>query len=184
MTALDRAICAITDVLESERVPYAIVGGIANAVWGEPRATVDIDVTVTVDERALASTIQAIASRLRPAVSDPAEFVRQTRVLPLDSQDGVRIGVIFALMPFEVEAIRGAQQIPIAGRQVRVVTAEDLILMKIISERPRDLADAEAILRRRRSTLDREYVEPRVRELASALERDDILERWRAWTKP
>lgn len=87
-------------------------------------------------------------------------------------------------MPFEVEAIRRAQQIPIAGRQVLVVTAEDLILMKIISERPRDLADAEAILRRRRSTLDREYVEPRVRQLASALKREDILERWRAWTKP
>jgi hypothetical protein len=37
---------------------------------------------------------------------------------------------------------------------VHVVTPEDLILMKIISERPRDAADAEAIVRRRIGELD------------------------------
>jgi GAF domain-containing protein len=48
--------------------------------------------------------------------------------------------------------------------------------------RRRDLADAEAIVRRRASELDRSYLEPRVRELAAALEREDILDRWREWT--
>ena len=33
-----------------------------------------------------------------------------------------------------------------AGRSLRVCTAEDLILMKIISERERDLSDARAIV--------------------------------------
>jgi len=33
MTPLDRAIHAITQVLDSQRIEYAIVGGIANAVW-------------------------------------------------------------------------------------------------------------------------------------------------------
>ena len=70
----------------------------------------------------------------------------------------------------------------VAGRTVRVVTAEDLVLMKIISERPRDIADAEAIVRRRVRELDRDYLEPRVRELSTALERDEILDRWRRWT--
>ncbi|MGH9411868.1 MAG: nucleotidyl transferase AbiEii/AbiGii toxin family protein [Vicinamibacterales bacterium] len=182
MTVLDRAIHAITQLLESEHIEYAIVGGIANAVWGEPRATVDVDVTVSVDERAVRRTVQAIASRLRAAVADPAAFVRQTRVLPVDTEDGVRIDVIFALMPFELEAIGRARSVAMAGRQVRVVTAEDLILMKIVSDRPRDLADAEAIVRRRRSDLDLAYIEPLVGELAATLEQDDILERWRRWT--
>lgn len=54
--------------------------------------------------------------------------------------------------------------------------------MKIISDRPRDLADAEALIRRRAGTLDRTYLEPRIREFAASLERPEILTRWLQWT--
>jgi hypothetical protein len=182
MTPLDRAIQDITGVLEALHVDYAIVGGIANAIWGEPRATIDVDVTVSVSENELETVIRAIGDQLRPAVSNPLAFVHQTRVLPLDSADGVRVDVIFALLPFEIDAIRRAQEVSIAGRTVRVVTAEDLVLMKIISDRPRDIADAEAIVRRCLRALDCHYLEPRIGELSAALENPDIVERWRQWT--
>jgi hypothetical protein len=182
MTSLDRAIHDITAVLESLHIEHAVIGGIANAIWGEPRATIDVDVTVSVNEEELTGTVPAIAANFRPAISDPVAFVRQTRVLPLDTADGVRIGVIFALLPFELDAIRRARDVSIAGRTVHVVTAEDLVLMKITSERSRDVSDAEAIVRRRAGELDRGYLEPRIRELATALEREDIIDRWRQWT--
>ena len=169
MTALDRAINAITHVLESLHVDYAVVGGIANAVWGEPRATIDVDVTVAVEDDVLSQTVEAIAKHFRLPIADPAAFVRQTRVLPLDSDEGVRIDVIFALLPFELDAIRRARKVALAGSMVAVVTPEDLVLMKVVSERPRDLADAESLVRRRMQTLDRAYLEPRVRELATLL---------------
>jgi hypothetical protein len=139
-------------------------------------------VTVAVDEDDLPTTVPAIARHFRVPVSDPLAFVQQTRVLPLDTDDGVRIDVIFALLPFELDAIRRAKEVTIADRTVHVVTPEDLILMKIISERPRDVADAEAIVRRRIGDLDLAYLEPRIRELATALESDAILNRWRKWT--
>jgi hypothetical protein len=182
MTPLDSAVHEITVVLESLDIEYAIVGGIANAIWGEPRATIDVDVTVSVSEEDLPRTVPAIAARLRPAVSDPVAFVQATRVLPLDTADGVRVDVIFALLPFELDAIRRARTVFIADRTVQVVTPEDLVLMKIISERPRDIADAEAIVRRHSRELDSGYLEPRIRELAAALEREDIIDRWRQWT--
>lgn len=182
MTALDRAISAITQVLESLHVEYAIVGGIANAVWGEPRATVDVDVTVSVENDALPQTVESIAKHFRAPVADTAAFVQQTRVLPLDTDEGVRIDVIFALLPFEIDAIRRARSVSLGGRTVAVATPEDLILMKIISDRARDLADAEGLVRRRLQTLDRAYLEPRVRELATLLEREEILQRWTRWT--
>jgi hypothetical protein len=47
--------------------------------------------------------------------------------------------------------------------RVSSVTPEDLLLMKIISDRPRDLADAEALARRRRQTLERHAPHPDVR---------------------
>jgi hypothetical protein len=81
-----------------------------------------------------------------------------------------------------MEAVRRARTVVIAGRPVKVVTPEDLVLMKIVSDRPRDLADAEAIVQRFAGGLDRGYLEPRVRELSVALERPDLLERWGRWT--
>ena len=182
MTPLDRAIHAIAQVLDSLHIDYAVVGGIANAVWGEPRATLDVDVTVSVENAKLDEAIASIVERFTSPVSDARSFVQQTRVLPLDTADGVRIDVIFALLPFELDAIRRARKVPIAGRVVAIVTPEDLVIMKIISERPRDLADAEAIVRRRIAELDRDYVEPRVRELSTLLQREEILERWKKWT--
>jgi hypothetical protein len=149
MTPLERAVLDIATTLESFRLEYAIVGGIANAIWGEPRATIDVDVTVSINEEDLPTIVPDLAGRFRPAVADPVAFVQQTRVLPLDTSDGVRIDVIFALLPFELDAIHRAQDLAIAGRKVRVVTPEDLIVMKIISDRPKDVDDAEAIVRRR-----------------------------------
>jgi hypothetical protein len=137
---------------------------------------------ISVENEVLPETVAAIAKHFRTAVADPTPFVQQTRVLPVDSDEGIRIDVIFALMPFELDAIRRARRVPLAGRVVAVATPEDLVLMKIVSERPRDLADAEALVRRRGSTLDRAYLEPRIRELASLLEREEILERWKRWT--
>jgi hypothetical protein len=182
MTPLEQALHQIVAALDRLGIDYALIGGLANAIWGEPRATIDVDVTVAVDDQAIPAALTSLATEFRLAVPDPVTFVAQTRVLPLDTADGVRIDVIFALLPFELAAINRAHRVPIAGGSVRVVSAEDLILMKIISERERDVADAEAIVRRRGPALDRGYLEPRLRELADALEREDVLERWRQWT--
>ncbi len=55
-----------------------------------------------------------------------------------------------------------------------MIPVEDLILVKLASEREKDLADARNLLRRHADTLDREYLEPLLLELAEALARDDI----------
>jgi len=152
MTPLDRAIHAIIQVLDSERIEYAIVGGIANAVWGEPRATIDVDVTVAVDDHALPATIATSTSRFRSAVADATAFVRQTRVLLLDTADGVRIDVIFALLPFGLEAIRRARKVVLAGRTVAVVTPEDLVLRnrRLLRTSSRGLANGMSVSSRSR----------------------------------
>ena len=182
MTLLEGAVVEIAAALESMKIDYIIVGGIANAVWGEPRATIDVDVTVVVENPDLAVAIARLTQSFKAAIPDPEAFVRRTRVLPLDTSDGIRIDIIFALMSFELEAVRRAASVMFGDRAVRFVTPEDLLLMKIISDRPRDLADAEALARRRLDTLDRAYLEPRMREFAESLERPEILARWSTWT--
>ncbi len=65
-----------------------------------------------------------------------------------------------------------------AGIPIRFCTPEDLILHKIISERPKDLEDIRGVLAAQRGKLDLLYLEPRIRELADLLGRPAILEEY------
>jgi len=143
------------------------------ARWGVPRATLDVGVTVWVDEPRLNEVVDGLCARFRPLVPDPLGFLRQTRVLPLDV-DGVRADVLFALLPYERTAIDRAVQKEVAGRPVRFCSAEDLILHKALSERPKYLEDLRGVLAVRRGSLDTAYLEPRLRELADLLDRPAI----------
>lgn len=89
-------------------MPYAVIGGLANAVWGEPRSTLDIGVTVRVEEGRMAPVIDELARRFQSMTSDPHGFVARTSVLPLRSESGVRVDVVFARLPFEDDVIRRA----------------------------------------------------------------------------
>jgi len=181
MSDQEGALLKLAAALERQGIPYMVIGGLANVVWGEPRATLDVDVTVWVDEANLAGAVTDLTAAFRPLVEDPLEFLRETRVLPLESEAGVRIDVVFGLLPFERDAIARAVPIVVAGAPVRFCTAEDLILMKIVSTRAQDLADAEAVAARRFDLLDLGYLEPRIKELADLLGRSEIARRWEAW---
>ncbi len=158
-----------------------VIGGFANAVWGTPRATIDIDVTIWAPDRSVTSVLQALAPPFTALTSDPVTFVSRTRVLPIRSESGVRADVIFGFLPFEEEAIGRAPRIPFGDVEVRVATPEDLILHKIISDREEDQADVRGIIRARLAQMDLSYLEPRIRELADLLERPDIWHRWERW---
>jgi predicted nucleotidyltransferase len=184
MTALELAVLEVTGALEQVGVPYMLIGGIAVSLWGEPRSTLDVDVTIWAEPEEQERTIRALCSHLRAVPEDPEAFVRQTRVLPAISSGQVRLDIVFAGLPEEERMIQRAQPKAVAGRNVRVVSVEDLIFMKLASERPKDIQDARLLLRRFRKTLDRGYIEPRLKELAAGLARPDILELYEAETNP
>lgn len=181
MNSLERALLALAASFDRKGTPYMVMGGLANIIWGEPRATIDVDATIWVEDAQIDAVVHDLVSEFHALSGDPVAFVRETRVLPLESDQGVRIDVVFGLLPFERDAIARAVPIEVAGVTVRFCTPEDLILMKIISERERDLADAEKITHRRLPELDLDYLEPRIRELAELLGRTEIVRRWEAW---
>ncbi len=181
VTPLEEALLEAARFFEEESIPYMLVGGLANAVWGEPRATVDVDFTVWVEEARLRAVVLRMGEVFRPLPEDPLSFVQQTRVLPLENQHQVRVDVIFALLPFEREALARSIPVEIAGLPVPVVSPEDLVLMKVFSERSQDLEDAQAVIKRQRARLDLDYLRPRVRELAMLLHRPEIYQRFCLW---
>ena len=64
-----------------------VIGGMANAVWGNPRSTLDIDVTIWINEADIENTIFTFSSEFKPLVENPLEFIQKTRVLPVFNKD-------------------------------------------------------------------------------------------------
>lgn len=181
MNAQEAAILDLARLLAGAGIPYMLIGGHANAVWGEPRATLDVDVTIWTSEQQANDVLRILKPHFSCLVEDPESFVSDVRVLPLISDQGVRVDLIFGLLPFEEQAIRRARVVGLGGAEVRVCSPEDLILMKIISERQRDLDDARGVTLVRYADLDLAYLEPRIHELAELLEKPAILQHWATW---
>lgn len=133
---------AVLESLDQARVDYALVGGLAVAVWGAPRATKDIDLLVRAEdvERALA----AVRPRGFTLPALPFEFkdgVTLHRVSKVD-EAGNLMTVDFMLVNRSLEPIWASRsRLPFGDGEVSVVSRDGLMSMKALAARPQDLAD-------------------------------------------
>lgn len=175
------AIYALTRWFETEQVSYTTIGGLAVALIAEPRVTKDIDVTVWLGERDWGEFLATGgAFGFTPRFADALEFAQQARVLLLQYQmpgqpeRAALLDVSLAAMPFEQQMIERASRITIEALQLVVATPEDLIIMKAIPRRPRDIADIESILNTH-PELDRARVRYWVSQFAETLELPELM---------
>lgn len=180
MTRLEAALLDITGLLEEERVPHMIIGGFANLHWGVERFTRDLDLTVEVADEALETFLRRLEARFALTDPDPLAFVRRHHLIRIVTPNGVPVDLMIATLPYESSAIRRAVAIGIGDRQARVCSPEDLIIHKLASDRPQDAVDVAGIVTRQAARLDRAYLDARVAELATGLERPRIVEFYRS----
>ena len=122
-------------------------------IYGEPRFTQDIELTVGVEPYSSAAVLQALTDQgLVALVDDVPEFLRQTFVLPVrDTTSGIRVDVVFAQSGYEHEALRRTNSITIESYPLKFISLEDLMIMKTIAGRPRDLEDVRGLIAKNRS---------------------------------
>jgi len=156
---LRQTLLTFVDLLEAQGVPYMVIGAMAVAMWGQPRATADIDFTVLTDSDGL-ETIGQEAER-RGLVIDrqwldwhPLQRGKQIR---LTSGDFL-IDAVRPMDQHQEEALGRCRLLEIGGRGVRFVSPEDLIVMKIKAGRPRDFEDAISVLAKQKGKLDEQYM--------------------------
>jgi predicted nucleotidyltransferase len=170
-----RTIAASQAWLGEAEVPVAVIGGVAASLLGRPRVTKDVDMVALAEDDTWRGLLE-VGTRhgFEARVADALDFARLSRVLLLRYEPtGIELDLSFAALPFERELIERAATRVVRGVTFRVATAEDIVVMKSLALRPRDVADIEAILEAT-PQLDLQRVRVTLRAFTEALETDDF----------
>lgn len=175
----EKIISSISAGLERNDIPYMLIGGQAVLLYGEPRLTRDIDITVGVDVDKLEKIIAIVNDlKLKILPEKIEEFVRKTMVLPvINDETGIRIDFIFSFSTYERQAIEKARKVRMLGQEVCFAAPEDVIIHKIIAGRARDVEDVRSIILKTKD-LDFNYIRQWLSDFSSASGEDDIKERF------
>jgi predicted nucleotidyltransferase len=172
-------LAALRDLIswfENADIRGAIIGGVAASLLGRPRVTRDVDALAVLDEEQWEKFLGAGAKfGFVPRRQDALAFAQSTRVLLVrHDASGIDVDIVFAALPFEKDAVARAKSLSLGGLRIPLVTPEDLIIMKAVARRPRDIADIEALLETH-PALNLRTVRRWVREFSAALGMPDIL---------
>lgn len=178
MTTLDPAVLAVrfARVLDAARVPYAIGGAVAYGFWGVPRGTRDLDINIflpaegtdTAVDALMAAGLQIDRSRAMQTARDRGDARGRYEDIPVD--------LFFVSIPLHESAAGRAVQVTLLDSPIRVLSAEDLTVFKLLFFRGKDVVDVERLVVAMGDRLDRGYV--RTWLVACVGEDDARVRRW------
>jgi hypothetical protein len=146
--------------LEDFQIRYAVVGGVAVVLHGFVRATMDLDLIVSLEPdnvRKFLKLVEELGYRPKIPVrleefADPMkrkEWIetKGMRVFSLHHSKRVQELVdVFTSEPIPFEQLYArSRQVPVQGIPIRVASAEDLKTLKMAAGRPQDVEDIAAL---------------------------------------
>jgi len=152
-----------------------IIGGVAVSLLGIPRLTADVDVVLMLSVDYLDELMMVTRQEgLVPRITDADQFARLNRVLLLQHEaSGIHVDIALGMLPFEQEAVERGTVYRVGTIELRLPTPEDLIILKAVAHRPKDLLDIAGIVQTH-PRLDRQRIETWIRAFADALEMPSI----------
>jgi hypothetical protein len=153
-----------------------LFGAQAVQIWGIPRLSADVDVTIRLRSQGVGPFVAAMRDAgFTMRVPDPEGFSAEMRVLPfLHEASRIPLDAILAGPGPEEEFLARARVVAIEGVRVPVISPEDLVVTKILAGRPKDLEDVRGILRQAGAKFEPERVRSLLTSLEAALDRSDL----------
>ena len=166
---------ALQRLIEHFNNQGTIIGGIAASILGKPRLTADADGLILLSLDELPRLLDLAGQEgLVPRLPDAEQFARQNRVVLLRHEEsGINVDISLGLLPFEIEAVARSEMYQVGSLQIRLPTPEDLIILKAIAHRPKDLTDIEAVIANQ-PDLDHTRIQFWVEQFAEFLEMPEI----------
>lgn len=180
MSELEKTLFEITSLLTQAGYEYAVMGGLAVRVHSIPRPTHDVDLTITIDRSDLPTLFESL-QKIGHTIPESYQqgWVDEVGGMPLikvrtymHESQGVDIDIFLNETEFQNSYLARRIEVAIGDRSLWVVTPEDLILLKLLASRPRDLLDV-ADIQFTQGELDESYM----RTWAQSLGIADRLER-------
>ena len=139
---------AVVTALEDRDIEYAVCGGLAVAVYSEPRATVDIDLLILSED--LEKVKSAIAELGYVIAAHPMTFAKGSveirRWSKLDRTDGDLLTIDLLLVtPALTEVWASRTRVESGQASIWVVSRAGLIELKSLRGSTQDLADIERL---------------------------------------
>jgi hypothetical protein len=162
---------ALQRLLERFGEQGVIIGGIATGFLGKPRFTVDLDAMFLASAGDIPHILEmAKEEGIEPRTDKVMEFAKRSRVLLLrHSASGASIDITLGVLPFEEEVVARSKIFDTGMLSLRLPTPEDLIIMKAVAHRPKDLIDIQTIVDSH-PELDVERIQYWVKSFAEVLE--------------
>jgi hypothetical protein len=175
VTPLLAPILALQNLLSQFNNQGVVIGGIAASLLGTPRYTADLDAVFLLSLEEIPKLLQAASTQgIEPRIPDPVGFGRHNRILLLRHvASGLDINLSLGILPFETEMVERSTLFDIGSFQLRLPTPEDLIILKAVAHRPKDLVDIQAVAANH-SNLDTPRIRLWVEQFAEALEIPDL----------
>lgn len=157
--SLQRTLADAAAFLRDERLAYALIGGIAASLHGQPRVTADVDLVVAADvDRALELLRSLDGKPFSPLFDGAEQVVERAFILPMrHGVTGIKVDLAIGLSGFERQAIARAEPITLGDHTIFVARAEDVILLKLLAGRPQDEQDIRGIVVAQHENLDWPY---------------------------
>lgn len=165
--------------LSAAGIDSIVIGGLAVAIWGEPRLTRDVDLKVLLLRDRAEELVKALPQGFRCLADHPETTLRRVGFLFVQDTAGIRIDFLLADTGFDVEALSRKHQVELMAERIAVCSPEDLIVYKMISTRPRDHEDVRGVIRRQQDKLDDEYITSWLRQFEQALDDSTLVSSYR-----
>jgi len=177
---LIRAAAELQSFMLKREWRFCFIGGIALQRWGRPRVTIDADLALLTGLGDEEQFIEPLVNEYEPRHPEAVQFALQSRVLLIQSADGIPFDISLAAFPFEREVICRATDYVFYGElSLRTCSAEDLVVLKAFADRPRDWVDIEGILTRQGAAVNRQQILDKLQPLCELKEAPEIAERLR-----
>ena len=162
-----RALEQLARVLNERDTDYALVGGLGVSIRGPVRATRDIDMLVSIPQTELPRILESVGKN-----GFQVDLHRAIRAWNEDhlldfAFGSIRVDWIKSVLPVFSRILSRAEWEAILGGRIRVADAEGLLLLKLISFRPRDQEDIRGLLAANPGSLDLDWVRKEWLQLAS-----------------
>jgi len=154
----------VIGIVKDLHIEYAIMGGIALQAWGRERVTRDIDLIVYLGEIEREKFLDTLIKRgfkiskkeslnaKEPSLPISCYYEEKTYGLWLE------IDFFIAQTVYQKKALERSLEIEVLGKKIKIVQPEDLILHKLLANRPIDRVDVESVISEQKESLDKDYL--------------------------